>query len=287
MTYASKTLLFFYQILAFLTFRSSIQVIKPLAEVANLNLDVSEDGTCLFKDVTARGKLWLSLLPPLILSIDLFILFAGIEIQKLWQNRKNKDKKKDIDNQDNNKKLLFIFNCCGSKDGKKKEWTPQEIAFQSALWGIFMIVYVQIASAFIKLSICYPFGEKNYMWYAGDTPCYDGGHYFSIAMSVLLIFAVPFGLLRVMKYFKENHNEAPPPGPDGEIEQSPYQRLFASLILSYHDRCWFYSAFNVFRRAILIVLPSIPTSNLSLRATLVTFTCGCLICYHCYKMPFS
>ena len=48
MTYASKTLLFFYQVLTFLTFRSSLQVIKPLAELVNFNYDVSEDGTCHF-----------------------------------------------------------------------------------------------------------------------------------------------------------------------------------------------------------------------------------------------
>ena len=69
--------------------------------------------------------------------------------------------------------------------------------------------------------------------------------------------------------------------------KNPYRSRFAPLILSYSEPCWAYSPFNVFRRAILIGLPSIPTEELSIRATLSSFTMGSLICAHCYLMLFK
>eukprot|EP01084_Bolivina_argentea_P281305 481276_1 len=250
MTYASKTLLFFYQVLTFLTFRSSLQVVKPLAELVNFNFDVSEDGTCLFKNLNSRQKLWLNLLTPGIITVDLILLLGGVLTKHAYRKRK--------------KDAIF----------KKTDWEDDELAMQSAFWSIFMIIYVQITSAFIKLSICYPFGDSSYMWYAGDVECYDGGHGFSMGISFVLIFLVPFGIFRAMKWYKQHR-------PNG------YTKIFAPLILCYSDNCWYYTPFNVFRRAILIVLPSVPTNELSIRATLSTFAMGTLLCVHCYLMPFK
>eukprot|EP01084_Bolivina_argentea_P281304 481275_1 len=248
MTYASKTLLFFYQILTFLTFRSSVQVVKPLAELVNFNFDVSKDGTCLFEDVTSRTKLWLNLLPPAVITFDLCMLLGIIWVKHFRRKKKN----------------IYI----------KEDWEKDELAMQSAFWGIFMIVYVQITSSFIKLSICYPFGDSYYMWYAGDVECADAGLIFCMIIGLTLILIVPWAIFRAMKWYKANREEQ-------------YVSIFAPLILAYSEECWYYTPFNVFRRAILIVLPSLPTKELSVRATLSTFSMGSLIIVHCYLMPFK
>eukprot|EP01083_Nonionella_stella_P292242 994027_1 len=80
-TYFNKSMLFFYQVMPFLTFRSSPQILRSIAELSNLNWDMSSEGTCLFKGVTSRGKLWLNLIVPGILSFDMLIFYIFIRLR--------------------------------------------------------------------------------------------------------------------------------------------------------------------------------------------------------------
>eukprot|EP01083_Nonionella_stella_P154766 499123_1 len=253
MAYYSKTLLFFYQILTFLTFRSSVQVVKPLAELLNFNVDVAGEGsgTCLLKKVTSIEKLWLNLLTPGIILVVLICFLGCMWVyHHVFKKRKNTYQLKD--------------------------WKADELAMQGAFWNIFMIIYVQVTSAFIKLSICYPFGDRWYMWYAGDNECTisNGPLIFCNIMMLTLIIIIPLFIFRVMKWYKDNNVAA-------------YTQIFAPLILPYSSRCSYYTPFNVFRRAVLIVLPSVPVPELAVRATLSTFAMGSIIAIHCYLMPFK
>eukprot|EP01083_Nonionella_stella_P176398 617050_1 len=274
MTYGSKTLLFFYQILTFLTFRSSVQVVKPLAEVLNFNLDISSDGsgTCLLKRVTSREKLWLNLMTPAIIAFDLLILLSVVTFyHKILKKRKTAENNKTIQRTIIEKKLFANISPYSAD-----KWKNDYLAMEGAFWNIFMIVYVQITSAFIKLSICYPFGDKWYLWYAGDNRCTwdDAPLVFCNIFAAILIFAVPVLIYEIMRRYKKKDRDA-------------YEQIFAPLILAYSKKCCYFSPFNVFRRAILIVLPSVPTKELSVRATASTFTMGCLILVHAYLTPFK
>eukprot|EP01083_Nonionella_stella_P316657 1149277_1 len=112
-----------------------------------------------------------------------------------------------------------------------------------------MIVYVQITSAFIKLSICDPFGDRWYLWYAGDNRCTwdDAPLVFCNIFAGFLIFAVPIGIYLIMRRYNKKSRDA---------KTDAYERIFGSLILPYSTK--YYAPFNVFRKAILIVLPSVP-----------------------------
>eukprot|EP01083_Nonionella_stella_P181333 649234_1 len=253
MTYFNKSMLFFYQVMAFLTFRSSSQILRPIAELANLNWDMSSDGTCLFKGVTSRGKLWLNLIVPGILSFDMLIFYIFIRLR-------TRHKFKTMQN-------VALMTAWLKEDA---------IAFQNALWSMFLIIYVQVTTSFIKLSLCFRFGINGtwHMWYAGNTECFDGGHVICMMISFFLIFCVPLLMLRVMVKVRREDREN-------------HHKILSALTLTYRDQVWYYSAFNIFRRAILICLPLIPTNDLSIRAAFITFTVGLLLAVHCYLMPFK
>eukprot|EP01083_Nonionella_stella_P167178 561167_1 len=171
-TYVSRTLLFFYQTLGFIVFRTSVPTLTILSELATLNFDFVPNGTCLVRNVTARGKLYMTLIIPLILVVDVLLLYLVLRVLH-WK-------------------------------AKIENWKNQMIAFQNVFSVIYSIIYVQVLFAFTRLFICYPMHDGVwYMWYAGGIQCYDAGHIIAAIIAFVLII-LPLISLGWLRYYKFN-----------------------------------------------------------------------------------
>ena len=89
-TFVYKSLLYFYQILPILTYESYLSLVFGVINVFDLSVltTFGQGGTCLFKNMTAWGKLWGNFIIPLILLIELVILRLIPEIMD-WCKLRN------------------------------------------------------------------------------------------------------------------------------------------------------------------------------------------------------
>ena len=113
------------------------------------------------------------------------------------------------------------------------------------------------------------------MYHAGEIECFDAGHIVCFCVVGILVFVVPYAMLRYMKYLRKK-----------PVERH-YWEILAPLLLNYRDECWFQSVINIFRRGILICLPLVPITDLGGRAALISFSMGLLLSTHCYLMPYK
>eukprot|EP01083_Nonionella_stella_P318146 1161460_1 len=145
----------------------------------------------------------------------------------------------------------------------------------SVFWNVLPIVYVRLHLRLLS-GICDRFCDQSCSLYGEEASCTwnDAPLVLCNMVTCALILVVPAFIWWVMKRYKMKDRRA-------------YEDIFAPLILSYHKNCCYYSSFDLFRRALLIVIASIPTNNLSMRASLSTFTMGSLILIHSYLMPFK
>eukprot|EP01084_Bolivina_argentea_P064658 117898_1 len=242
-TYVSRTLLFFYQILGFVIFKTSIPALTIMSELATLNFDFGKNGSCFFPNVTAREKLVMALVIPFVLLVDLFLLYL----------------------------VLRVFYA----KGKIKDWKNQMIVFQNTVNIIISVTYVQVVYSMTRLAACSQLQDGNYyMWYAGSVQCYDFGHILANILTVCGLL-LPIGLYGVQRYYKYNQWET-------------YEQLFAATILEYNEHSWYYSAFDLFRRGLLVIVPviSIHKEDVSFRTYMISIKCVILLIIHCMIMPY-
>eukprot|EP01083_Nonionella_stella_P281614 958247_1 len=242
-TYGCKTLLFFFQILTFLTKYS----------VFNFDYPIYMDAS----DTHLRQKLWLN-----VVTLAIIILFCGVSVYHMHHILK---KRRSLERQGRIPILAL--------DQSNLEEDCE--AMGSVFWNVLPIVYVRLHLRLLS-GICDRFCDQSCSLYGEDASCTwnDAPLVLCNIITCTLILVVPAFIWWVMKRYKMKDRRA-------------YEDIFAPLILSYHKNCCYYSSFDLFRRALLIVIASIPTNNLSMRASLSTFTMGSLILIHSYLMPFK
>eukprot|EP01083_Nonionella_stella_P183266 661803_1 len=242
-TYGCKTLLFFFQILTFLTKYS----------VFNFDYPIYMDAS----DTHLRQKLWLN-----VVTLAIIILFCGVSVYHMHHILK---KRRSLERQGRIPILAL--------DQSNLEEDCE--AMGSVFWNVLPIVYVRLHLRLLS-GICDRFCDQSCSLYGEDASCTwnDAPLVLCNMVTCALILVVPAFIWWVMKRYKMKDRRA-------------YEDIFAPLILSYHKNCCYYSSFDLFRRALLIVIASIPTNNLSMRASLSTFTMGSLILIHSYLMPFK
>eukprot|EP01084_Bolivina_argentea_P276656 472096_1 len=235
-TYCSKTLLFYYQTLVFVNFDSHIPILNTVTDIFSLNLFAASSDQCFYvNNVDARQKLYLTLTIPAILIISLAIEFAKYYITKRMSNPK-----------------------------KIKKSTT--IAFQSVFSILIRILYLQLIYTFIRLSICQHHLGEYYLWYAGNVECFDKQHFVAVVLFVF-IFAVPFLLLSVQRYYKD-------------VYPHRFEELFSSTILSYRPSCWYYEIIELLQRSIIVIC-----SVSTLPSWMIAST-GFMLILHCALMPY-
>eukprot|EP01083_Nonionella_stella_P318892 1167861_1 len=215
-TYLNRTLFFYYQILAFITFRSYIPLLHTITEMANLNFTISQVGACLYlRDVGPRQKVVMSLTIPAILIASFAFTFV----------------------------IYWCRKRAGKYDQSKENWWHRRIiAFANTADVLVRTIYLQLTYICLRLCVCSRYNDGNwYMWYAGQVECFDGWHVMAWVFLIFFVLILPVIIYRVQLYYKYNHPES-------------FGKLFANTILSYRQPCWYYGVVDLFRRAGIVAI---------------------------------
>eukprot|EP01084_Bolivina_argentea_P064147 117027_1 len=250
--YISRTMLFFYQIFMLINYRHDIGALQVVCNIANIDLDFNPKGTCLFLNVTAKQKVFLKLIPSLSLLVAVGLLFLIMKFKYLFGELADSQNKYKI----------------------REQWKKELIPFQSIVDFVISYVYVQLVYVTLTSCICVSFGDGMYQWYAGTEECWTFDEIIGIIMAIFLIFILPFLSFKYQRYVKYNK-------PDR------FEKLFAGTVLLYREKCWWWSSFDLFRRGILVLLPMIPTYNVSARSVYIPVVISILLAVHCIESPYQ
>ena len=273
MAYILRSALFVFQLLPVLSFQSNNNIFAPIASLANFELDTSgggdgeeeKAGTCYTDSLGPRQKLAIGLVPS--------IMFLG-----QW----------------------FIFTTIYFVKSRLKPsygWTSEDtrkydIAFEQAFWNLALALYAKAVMTVIKLSDCRPMGDPGeyctyddrpckVMFQAGSIECYDNWHYLAGCL-LLMLFLCPFGVIWILRreYLHPRHG--------GELGRGwkHLRRRYPALVMPYRRKRYWYSAWNLARRFVLILLVSIPTSRPDINATSLAVGMGLVLGMHVFARPF-
>ncbi|ETO25927.1 hypothetical protein RFI_11210 [Reticulomyxa filosa] len=246
-TYTSKSALFVFQLIPYLTFQQTSAFIEPLARAANLRMDfaTSKSGDCVLKDMDGRTKLYLELLPSAVAIILLILVYVGM--------------------------TLFRY----IKLGKQPIPARFTNGFNSAVWNVCLTLYAQVASTLIKLISCRPVtGHGLRMYYAGAITCYDQSHFAAFA-GIFIVGLFPLILYAIMlrDYRIGGHLYL--------------QIRYPSLVLMYRKNTWWYVSYALLRRLFIIVIASIPASSSEVTSTFLAVAVGMILAIQLFIMPMA
>lgn len=263
MVYLSRTALFIFQLLPFLTFQSSGANLLPLASIANFEMDMfsSSDeeaddiGSCYTATLSARNKLFIGLVPSGILAFQLVIAFIVFEIKLRTQKAEDEEDKIE-------------------KVRRRHVW---EKAFFQVTLQISLMLYAKITSALIKLDDCRPLAEPIglVMFYAGSIQCPNPIWYATMA-GLLVCISVPFGVAYALK--REMNR------PGGGWKQ--VRLRYPIFVLPYRRSAYWYAAWNLARSFIVIIVASLPTERPDYTGTALSVVMGFIFGLHVYVKPF-
>ncbi|ETO13973.1 adhesin-like protein, partial [Reticulomyxa filosa] len=247
-TYLTKSALFVFQLIPFLTFQQTSKIIEPLARAANFRMDFfssSSSGECVLKNMSGRQKLSLDLLPSLVLFVELLIVYVGMMSYKYIKL---------------NGRPLPV------------RW---ENGFNSAIWNVFITLYAQIASALIKLTNCRPVsGYGVRMYYVGHVECYDKWHFIAYA-ALFVIVTVPIFLYFVMlrEYRVGGHL---------------YLKIrYPSLVLMFRKNTWWHVSYGLLRRFAIVFVSSLPFSSTEVTSTVLAIIVGLIVAIQLFVNPMA
>eukprot|EP01084_Bolivina_argentea_P021531 40016_1 len=155
--YCTRTLLFYYQTLSFISFRSYIPLLNVVTNICNLNLIVRQQGECLYvNNINPRGKI----LSDLFVTCILLICSASIFARYYWTDR------------------------------KQAEWWI--VRFTNTFDIMIRILYLQLLHICLRLCMCRQYSDGTwYMQYAGEVECFDGGHIVALMFTFFFIVILP------------------------------------------------------------------------------------------------
>merc|ERR1712123_111638 len=100
MIYVSKSALYVFQLLPYLTFQSTISVIAPIADFFSFSTDMFESegsANCILKDMSGRQKLMLDLIPAIAYALELILVLVSINVWKSYSAKKAFDAAADLE----------------------------------------------------------------------------------------------------------------------------------------------------------------------------------------------
>eukprot|EP01083_Nonionella_stella_P235884 829000_1 len=145
--------------------------------------------------------------------------------------------------------------------------------YKDAVYNSLLIVYIVVCESTIKMFNCAALNDgKSYLWYSGNTACYDNMNYIFMALfGVLLLF--PFYILYSLWKLR------------GSL--AVWRRIkYPSFTMSYRRKCWYYEAVMMCRRIILISVYAFPKTNQYLLRAIIAFFCGIILTIHVKVLPF-
>eukprot|EP01084_Bolivina_argentea_P113202 201799_1 len=260
MAYAGRSVLFVYQLLPTLTFQSSSTVFAPLSALSNFEIDQSSNkdgeeraGTCYFTDMGPRDKIGIGLIPSFMFLGQLLLLYL---IYRAKIRFKPPAKWSDKD---------------------RSKW---DMAFYQTFWQLAIMLYAKVTISLLKLTDCRSVGEFGIrMWYAGSIECWDAFHY--VAWFCLsMMFLTPFLVVYILRKEYMRH--------DGDLGKGwkYLRRRYPALVMPYRRKRYWYAAWNLARRFILIGIASIPTQRPDYSASSLAVVVGFVLGFHIYYRPF-
>jgi hypothetical protein len=243
-TYITKSALYVFQLIPYLSFREVSSSIEPIARLANLKIEVatSENGDCILRNMGARTKILLELVPGLFLGFQLIAIYGAL---KFYQHRRLRGRP------------------------LPPSWKN---GFNAAVWNTLFTIYTQVTGALIKLTTCQPYQDELRMYYAGDVTCPDVYHGLCY-VGLLGCFLFPFVLLAVLALERRRGGQT-------------YLRVrYPSMILPYRRKCWWFSSWSLLRRFMIVMLASIPASNTTVIASVVSLFVAFVLATHLYLQP--
>eukprot|EP01084_Bolivina_argentea_P310142 536587_1 len=104
--------------------------------------------------------------------------------------------------------LLFIYIKIRFECKSKKTFDHYLISYQSVFEFISRIIYLQLTYTFMRLFVCVKYEQDEYrMWYAGNVICYDRWMYLSALMTGIMVFIIPFTYYYVQLYYKKYNTQ--------------------------------------------------------------------------------
>merc|ERR1712130_11766 len=98
--YTSKSALYVFQLLPYLTFQSTIDIIAPIADFFSFSTDMFESegaANCILKDMSGRQKLMLDLIPAIAYALELTLVLVSINVWKSYKAKKEFDAQADLE----------------------------------------------------------------------------------------------------------------------------------------------------------------------------------------------
>eukprot|EP01083_Nonionella_stella_P005178 15024_1 len=245
-TYLTRSLLFFYQVYGFVTFRTFIKPIYVITENVNLIFGLVHRGTCLFPDdVTPVIKLYLVFIVPCILIFDLWLLKVYIH---------------------------YIHR------SSERQFKRQMISYYAVCDYALRIIHVQLTYACFRLVSCSNSGsmEGYVMSYAPNQSCSAVHWTFSVVFIVCIVFMIPW-----ICYYISTHRNAM----NVMFSSFQLNPVFLSP-MSYREHCEWYYEMDLFRSGLLVSIPLLPGLSFVQRGILLMAASGIILLVHVATMPY-
>eukprot|EP01083_Nonionella_stella_P284525 968693_1 len=297
-TYASKSLLYFYQIMPILTYETKLGLWGNVCAVFNMSFvynmfDSNKDeGICLFGGMTGLGKLFSMFIGPGILLTELLVLRLVPEIIKWCYSFGTYDVV--YDKYDESASTALLSNA-SEHDMQKEVRKQNSLNFaqklrqnaSQAAWNVFLISYITLCQSCINLFNCATVGDTRYLWYSGENECWVGGvnrliqsiSVFTFGLLCLFPIYIVFRLHKLSAHYKNKHHLA-------KEEINDLRMKHAVFLASYKSDCWYYEAVLMLRRIALLLVYAFPKQRQILLRTIVSFMCTIILVIHVKLSPF-
>ncbi|ETO14991.1 adhesin-like protein [Reticulomyxa filosa] len=249
--YFSKTLVFVYQLLPYLTFQSPSSYLSPLASIFNFQIQAGGGnvGNCQLAGMTSVQKLFLDLAPTSGFCVNLCILGLGIRF----------------------------------KFGKTEESKRWYAALQQTAWQVGLLMYTKVTATVLKILNCRTLGTVygQRMSYAGEYKCWEHTfQWISVGLLILVVGVPIYVYYQFRKIMRREHSPESPGGWRG------LRTLYPALVLPYRKSAWWYPSIVISRAFFVILVSSTSSGPPDVAATYLALVMAVVLGIHVFVQPY-